>query len=256
MCNSSYQCVNIPCHQHDPDIDDELTVCPSHVNRTKYKVGIYTSWFETTVLEMYHCEEENECRIKEVPCGGACLFDLEIRPGRQLEAREQVACKDGSKCINFRHVCDNVPDCDDGSDEDCTCRGNINCKERIRFQHSWRNIVGITGMEFRCLSNDLYIELSDYCDGKVDCDDGSDEDCDECPGIAQCWNGDLVCGDVPCNNTGVKLKHINDGLQCKAESTRKDLRFRLCEDGDGDVKCVKVSVLNGNLIIPYCIRKF
>ncbi|CAG9792905.1 unnamed protein product [Diatraea saccharalis] len=76
-------------------------------------------------------------------------------------AFEHYLCKDQNKCIPFEWMCNNVTECDDGSDEeDCTIMPepdkNATCK-------------GFACDGGRCISN-LWI-----CDGRYDCDDRSDE---------------------------------------------------------------------------------
>ena len=211
MCNGSYQCVNEPCHQHDPDRDGELTVCPSGVNRTTSESRSY--YYTTTrEVEMYYCAEEDECKTIEVPCNGVCSH------------RQEIACEDGSKCILKSKIFDSRKDCADGSDEIAQCKGDINCRERLRNRYG--------DIEFRCLRGDEYIPLYKYCNGRLDCADGSDEECDRCPGLYQCRNGDLVCGNIPCNNTGV--------LECPFRGGRKTAD--LCQTDTDSYKCVMVSV--------------
>jgi len=69
----------------------------------------------------------------------------------------QVACSDGSKCIAEVDRCDDIPDCEDGSDEE-------NCAATC------------SAGEFFCEADGVCFPTSYRCDGHEDCFDGSDEE--------------------------------------------------------------------------------
>lgn len=71
-------------------------------------------------------------------------------------SRASKACRDGSQCVPYSHVCDGDPDCKDGSDEE-------NC------------VSECTKAQFLCAHGRRCIDKSQVCDGESQCQDGSDE---------------------------------------------------------------------------------
>jgi hypothetical protein len=251
-CNGTVQCVNKPCHDHGPGEKK----CPETVKRASWTTDTY---------KMYYCEAEDECKLEGVPCGGKCLVEMETDHWMvKLKAEHQFACHDGSKCV--RRMCDNnwqckqhkievcngINDCPDGSDEICECVGDIDCKDRIHVNpidtEGWEKL----DTEFVCKSGDERVKLFQYCNGVVECRDGSDEEgCAKCPGLTRCKNGLITCANVPCNNTDTSSTEPD--LTCEHKSIGAGKwrqtghvwggEWRLCKEQDEEAKCVKVSYM-------------
>lgn len=79
------------------------------------------------------------------PCVSACK-------------KGEFDCRDHSRCVDSLLVCDNNPDCDDGSDE-VNCLENQTC---LKGEWKCQNKI--------CISQDL------RCNGVDDCTDNSDEE--------------------------------------------------------------------------------
>ena len=70
----------------------------------------------------------------------------------ECDSRWQFECETSKKCIPREWQCNNVTDCEDGSDEHCECGDG----------------------EFQCDDGTCIIERY-FCDGKPDCRLGEDE---------------------------------------------------------------------------------
>ena len=81
-------------------------------------------------------------------------FVYKNKESRMYENR-MFQCRN-DRCIDFKHVCNLVDDCGDGSDE-TVCSNNFVCDEPRRF-----------------------IARSQKCNGRIDCNDHSDECNDDC----------------------------------------------------------------------------
>ncbi|XP_035690042.1 suppressor of tumorigenicity 14 protein-like [Branchiostoma floridae] len=136
-----------------------------------------------------------------------------------------VVCSDGD-CDVYDVICDDIVDCDDGSDEaNCdkevcpngiiitktqVCDGRDDCGDNTdeehccERQHDWKNSC----------SNGTCIERESQCDRKADCTDGSDE---------------LFCSVSTCTNGAL----FHPATRCDG---RDD-----CEDGSDEQNCSELS---------------
>ncbi|CAG0918395.1 unnamed protein product [Notodromas monacha] len=163
----------------------------------------------------------------------------------------QFQCKNGD-CVDKRRVCDSVPDCTDGSDEEsCKCADD----------------------EFRCVSDGKCIPMDLRCDSiLLDCDDGSDEEgCGltcrqnefECKLSRRCIRKDEVCNgktDCPmkedesnCECTSSQFK-CRDG-KCIPLSERCDSVLN-CAAGEDERGCVDTGTISTIVTVPPKTCKF
>lgn len=81
-----------------------------------------------------------------------CLF-LNVKSGIQTD---QFKCAHGKKCIGKDQVCDDIPQCQDHSDE-------LGCEKQTDFCHH------------HCDNKSRCLPAKFLCDGELDCLDGTDE---------------------------------------------------------------------------------
>ncbi|XP_044017592.1 basement membrane-specific heparan sulfate proteoglycan core protein-like isoform X4 [Aphidius gifuensis] len=258
-----------------PSAEDELK-CDRDCTPTQFKCISDGRCIE----DVYRCDRRSDCddRSDEDNCSNVTSTInsgshtnvpghnwVTERP-RECNPNTEMRCGNG-KCILLRLKCDNIPDCDDNSDErDC---GNCAIDE-------WRCADGeCVSKNFRCdgrsdcrdgsdeeacdsqycspgqlpCANGVCISKDFFCDRNRDCHDGSDEE--NCPGITpypastQCRGDEYTCRDKSC----IPLSSVcdnrqdcsgnEDELDCKRGCARGQFR---CGNGDcisGDKKCDK-----------------
>lgn len=81
-----------------------------------------------------------------------CLL-LNVKFGFQTD---QFKCAHGKKCIGKDQVCDDIPQCQDHSDE-------LGCEKQTDFCHH------------HCDNKSRCLPAKFLCDGELDCLDGTDE---------------------------------------------------------------------------------
>ncbi|CAJ1071213.1 low-density lipoprotein receptor-related protein 2-like isoform X1 [Xyrichtys novacula] len=184
-----------------------------------------------------HCSDgsdEVNCPVKALPA--APKNTLKCRMGSRL-------CRDGSECVLFSHVCDGERDCKDGSDEDgcaevaspATSSDNLPLDESPVPDQPFTQPPTqppCTSPSVHCPGSSLCITPSQFCDGKRDCPDGSDENClKKCPSRT-----DFLCKD--------RRSCISKKLVCDGRAH--------CNDGSDEVKCPSVAAPAARVIGLKC----
>ncbi|XP_036833869.1 low-density lipoprotein receptor-related protein 8 isoform X3 [Oncorhynchus mykiss] len=151
-------------------------------------------------------------------------------------------CKDGG-CVAQSALCDNTPDCRDGSDElEDTC-GLRHCKKdefacsssrcvSLRFRCDGTDDCGdgsdeascqnCTADFFLCERTGSCVARAKLCDGRPDCPDGQDEGADACPSGQHpaphtCSISEFSCGDGQCMPHSWRCDHSPDCADARDE---------------------------------------
>ncbi|XP_014662216.1 PREDICTED: basement membrane-specific heparan sulfate proteoglycan core protein-like [Priapulus caudatus] len=123
-------------------------------------------------------------------------------------------CHDG-ECIDARRKCDDRPDCGDSSDEE-----GCDDEEEVGPGPDGNELTCPRGF-FRCGDGIQCVDPRRLCDGREDCNDGSDER-ENCggPSTDECVTGEFKCNDGNC---------IDQSLVCNGDYD--------CYDGDDETNC-------------------
>ncbi|KRT85615.1 lipoprotein receptor [Oryctes borbonicus] len=119
------------------------------------------------------------------------------------------------ECIESRRICDGIPDCRGGEDEN-----TVMCRERRIFCHL-SNKCDCAKNEFTC-GNGRCVPKSAFCNKIIDCEDESDEpDICNCLSYLKMTNPDKIC----------------DGIRNCLDRT--DENIEMCECGFGKHMCAE-----------------
>ncbi|XP_074547092.1 uncharacterized protein LOC141805800 [Halichoeres trimaculatus] len=174
-----------------------------------------------------HCSDgsdEVNCKIQATPTAPA--NSLKCRMGSRL-------CRDGSECVLFSHVCDGEVDCRDGSDEEGCGAAEVapaSTSDPLDFDNSPLPAQQSTepptqepcsSPSVRCPVSNVCIKPSQFCDGRKDCPDGSDEKC-----LKKCrYRTDFLCKD--------RRSCISKSLMCDGRAH--------CNDGSDEIDCPNIA---------------
>ncbi|XP_029301026.1 low-density lipoprotein receptor-like [Cottoperca gobio] len=260
LCPDSSLCIN-PTQFCDgrkdcPDGSDE-----DCVKRCPYKTDFRCKDQRSCVSKSLVCDgrshcwdgsDELNCRSETLPAARANV--LRCRLGSKL-------CRDETECVLFSHVCDGERDCPDGSDEEGCDAAEIvptTATENVRLNESPLPITPITEPPTKpscnspsvlCPDSSLCINPTQFCDGRKDCPDGSDEDCVKrcpyktdfrCKDRRSCVSKNLVCdGRSHCWDGSDELNCRSETLPAaRANVLRCRLGSKLCRD---ETECVLFS---------------
>lgn len=153
-------------------------------------------------------------------------------------------CKIG-QCISKKQICNGVPDCRDKEDED-----PVYCQEYRNNCENATEGCGCKITELRC-RNGKCVDKSKFCDGSIDCSDGSDEpltcSCAEylgltlperlCDGIRHCFDKTDESPDIcPCKDSSFRCKTTNGNDTCIPQDFVCD-GVKDCLDGEDEATC-------------------
>ncbi|XP_011872575.1 PREDICTED: serine protease nudel [Vollenhovia emeryi] len=162
-------------------------------------------------------------------------------------ACDGVRCKIG-QCIPRDRVCDGVADCRDGADEN----SEMCLQVQLARKQNGTNRICIKS-ELRC-NNGECISKSAFCDGKVDCLDGTDEplicSCAEylrltkperlCDGVRHCLDKtDESPEACQCTETSFKCNTESKNVTCISQDFVCD-GDNDCPNGEDETKCRQV----------------
>ncbi|KAK5851838.1 hypothetical protein PBY51_023361 [Eleginops maclovinus] len=202
-----------------PDGSDENCVrrCPY---RTDFRCKDRRSCISKSLVcdGRSHCQDgsdELKCASVALPAPRANV--LKCRMGSQL-------CVDGTECVLISHVCDGERDCRDGSDEvGCESLGsNVSPAPIVESFTQPPTNPPCSSPSALCPGSSLCISQTQFCDGKKDCPDGSDENCvRRCP-----YRTDFRCKD--------RRSCVSKSLVCDGRSH--------CHDGSDELNCASVAL--------------
>ncbi|CAG7830201.1 unnamed protein product [Allacma fusca] len=188
------------------------------------------------------CNGVNDCGIEDTSDEENC---------RDLDGCHptQFACHKGNQCVPKIKMCNQGNDCRDGSDEkycNITQTTNLKCKMSNKFynladicdgysscglldasdeENCPQGTHGCLWKQFPCRLNKKCIDGGDKCNGKEDCEDGSDEEnCLDssgcywthfaCQNSSKCLPRSYICdGSTHCID-GSDEEHCDDGSRC------------------------------------------
>ncbi|XP_030290564.1 low-density lipoprotein receptor-related protein 2 isoform X2 [Sparus aurata] len=176
-----------------------------------------------------HCNDgSDEVNCQSIARPTALSNVLKCRMGSKL-------CQDGTECVLFSHVCDGERDCRDGSDEEgCDAAEVDPTTATTKLNESPMSFEPFTepptespteppteppctSPSVLCPGSSICIKPAQFCDGKKDCPDGSDENCvKRCP-----YKTDFLCKD--------RRSCVSKSLVCDSHSH--------CHDGSDEVNC-------------------